>query len=51
MEKQSSNHIRIDSGISRKVTVLASDIIKKFKTKNDRIAFCKENSKIFSYNF
>lgn len=47
MDIQNSNHIRIDTGINRKITVLASDIIKKFKTKKDRIAFCKENSEIF----
>ena len=51
MDNQSNNHIHINAGINRKITVLASDIIKKFKTKKDRIAFCKENSKIFFYIF
>jgi len=45
MDNQNNNHIRINVGIPRKVNVLASDIIKKFRTKQDRIAFCKENSK------
>lgn len=31
--------------VNRKVKVRASDIIKKFKTIQDRQAFCKENSK------
>jgi hypothetical protein len=44
MENKENNHIDIGEGIRRKVTVLASDIIKKFRTKKDRIAFCKENS-------
>lgn len=45
MDNQNNNHIRMEVGITRKITVLASDIIKKFRTKQDRIAFCKENSK------
>ena len=47
MDNQNSSHIRIDSGINRKITVLVSDIIKKCKIKKDRILFCKENNEIF----
>ncbi len=47
MDNQNNNRIRIELGQARKVNVLASDIIKKFRTKQDRIAFCKENSKLF----
>ena len=32
--------------VNRKVKVRASDIIKKFKSIQDRQAFCKENSKL-----
>ena len=45
MDNQNNNRIRIELGHPRKVNVLASDIIKKFRTKQDRIAFCKENGK------
>ena len=45
MEEPGENHIRIEPKINRKVHVRASEIIKKFRTLNDRKAFCKENSK------
>ena len=45
MNDARNNNININIELNRKITVLASDIIKKFKTKQDRIAFCKENSK------
>lgn len=45
MENQDNNHINIEEGMHRKITVPASEIIKKFRTKQDRKAFCKENSK------
>ena len=44
MEINNDNKIRIEKGIQRKIVVPASEIIKKFRTKNDRQAFCKENS-------
>lgn len=44
MEDSGSNRININEGISRELPVLASEIIKKFKTKQDRQSFCKENS-------
>jgi len=46
MSEARNNSININIEINKKISVLASDIIKKFKTKQDRIAFCKENSKI-----
>ena len=45
MSDARNNNININIEVNRKITVLASDIIKKFKTKQDRISFCKENSK------
>lgn len=45
MENSGSNHININDGLRRKVTVRASEILSKFKTKADRQAFCKESSK------
>jgi hypothetical protein len=45
MEESSGSHIRIEPQINRKVHVRDSEIIKKFRTLQDRQAFCKENSK------
>ena len=45
MEESASNHIRIEPQVNRKVHVRSSEILKKFRTLHDRIAFCKENSK------
>ena len=45
MENQYNNHINTEEETHRKITVPASEIIKKFRTKQDRKAFCKENSR------
>jgi len=50
MEINENNNIRIGDGMQRRVVVPASEIIKKFRTKRDRQAFCKENSMIKIYN-
>ncbi len=44
MEEQ-NNQIRIIPQIKEKITVRASEIIKKFRSFRDREGFCKENSK------
>ena len=45
MEKVGEDHIHLIPRANQKLKILASKIIKKFKTKKDRISFCKENSK------
>ena len=50
MEIQENNNIRIGDDIQRRLVVPASEIIKKFRTKRDRQAFCKENIMIYIYN-
>ena len=44
MEEQ-NNQIRIIPQIKEKITVRASEIIKKFRSFRVREGFCKENSK------
>ena len=44
MEEQ-NNRINIIPQIKEKITVRASEIIKKFRSFRDRGGFCKENSK------
>lgn len=43
--EESNNHINIIPQVKNKITVRASEIIKKFRSFHDREAFCKENSK------
>ena len=41
MENQDNNHINIEEGMHRKITVSVSEIIKKFLTKQAQKAFYK----------
>ena len=43
--EEANNHLQIIPQIREKVTVRASEIIKKFRSFRDREGFCKENSK------
>ena len=45
MEQPNNNVINIIPNRIGKVTVSASEIIKKFRTLKDRESFCKESSK------
>ena len=47
MEEQEINHINIIPQRHNKITVKASEIIRKFRSFRDRESFCKENSKLF----
>jgi len=45
MEQQNNNIINIIPNRNGKVTISASEVIKKFRTSKDRETFCKESSK------